>query len=85
MLPIFSDVEDNAPPETSGYLIRRLRYTAKVAHVWTGRDTACRMWSTGGLRKDKYEYSVGSDDLPICTQCLAVASRSTRTRYQSAR
>ena len=34
------------------FLVRRNK--PRVAHIWTGDDTACRMYSTGGLEKLKY-------------------------------
>lgn len=48
------------------YLVRKKN--AKTAHIWTGYDTACRMYSTGGLRKKAY-IAVATTDLPICTMC----------------
>lgn len=48
------------------YLVRKKN--AKTAHIWTGYDTACRMYSTGGLRKKAYEV-VSKCDLPTCSMC----------------
>lgn len=48
------------------YLVRKKK--AKTAHLWTGFDTVCRMYSTGGLRKKSYQ-AVAQTDLPICTMC----------------
>ena len=57
------------------YLLRK-RLTAKsVAHIWTGSDTACRMYSTGGLNPKKYKLSKESYDLKICTMCRNVQER----------
>lgn len=42
---------------------------AKVAHIWMGFDTACRMHSTGGLRQKRYMVAESSGGLPICTMC----------------
>ena len=45
------------------YLIKRRKTPGKkwVAHIWHGNypkslegDTACRMWSTGGMAQEKY-------------------------------
>lgn len=48
-----------------------------VAHIWTGEDTACRMWSTGGIpHKERYETSIDQRGAPICTMCRANAARS---------
>jgi hypothetical protein len=52
------------------YLVRKKN--AKTAHIWTGYDTACRMYSTGGLRKKAYEVvSMGKlpPYIPVCTMC----------------
>lgn len=55
------------------YLTRKRK--PKVAHLWLGRDTACRMYSTGGMRTKRYVVSNDRRDLPICTMCLAVTQR----------
>lgn len=50
------------------YLIRKMG-TRQKAHIWTGEDTACRMWSTNGLKKDLFvlhETTLGKD---ICLMC----------------
>lgn len=47
----------------------------KVAHVWTGEDTACRMYSTGGLRRRRYLIDESDRGLPICTMCDNVTRR----------
>lgn len=49
------------------YLIRKKK--AKVAHIFSGDDTLCRMYSTGGLAKKKYIISYESKSLPICELC----------------
>lgn len=49
------------------YLKRRKK--PRVAHVWTGTDTACRMASTGGLAMRKYEVSGRMDGLRFCEMC----------------
>ena len=48
------------------YLVRKKK--PKTRHIWTGYDTVCRMYSTGGLRKNSYKVEKESD-LPICTMC----------------
>lgn len=48
------------------YLVRKKN--AKTAHLWTGFDTVCRMYSTGGLRKKSYQ-AVSKTALPICAMC----------------
>lgn len=41
----------------------------KKAHLWSGLDTFCNMWSTGGLG---YKYDLFNTDLhrDICTMCF---------------
>lgn len=48
------------------YLVRKNK--PRTAHIWTGFDTVCRMYSTGGMNKKKY-HVVEKNDLPICTMC----------------
>jgi len=48
------------------YLVRKKK--AKTRHIWTGYDTVCRMYSTGGLRKNSYKVEKESD-LPTCAMC----------------
>lgn len=55
-------------PDKAGYIVKK--NGTGVAHAWTGRDTACRMYSTGGLRKYKYEYAVATGDRPMCANCV---------------
>ncbi len=54
------------------YLIRNKPKAKMRAHIWTGTDTACRMWSTGGLISRK-GYSVHStaEGRDICQMCKA--------------
>jgi len=62
------------------YLIRKLK--SKTKHIWTGYDIACRMYSTGGLKKKKYEV-VDSSDLPVCTMCQNVDNAFHGIKKQS--
>lgn len=41
---------------------------SKLAHLWNGKDTWCRLFSTGGLKQENYKV-VEQNDLPICTMC----------------
>jgi hypothetical protein len=40
-----------------------------AAHIWTGEDTACRMFSTGGLRLGKKTVFNELDDRRVCLMC----------------
>ena len=39
------------------------------AHIWINGDTLCRMFSTGGMRPDKYRLVDRTDDMVICSMC----------------
>lgn len=40
-----------------------------AAHIWTGEDTACRMFSTGGLKLGKKEIHQTFGDRRVCLMC----------------
>ena len=63
------------PPELrakSGYLVR---IRGRVAHMWTGSDTACRQYSTGGI-KNPHHYTVADtpDGRQVCKNCQGAVS-----------
>jgi hypothetical protein len=63
----------NSPEQATGvYLTKK---NSKVVHFWTGTDTACRQWSTGGLKKENYEVVTNTMGKDICNQCGIVAVR----------
>lgn len=39
------------------------------AHYWTGSDTYCRMWGTGGLTKKNYKVSDTDQGRAHCSIC----------------
>jgi hypothetical protein len=52
----------------------------RSAHIWLGDDTACRLWSTGGItQRHKYEVIdtpragdlFAESERKICPMCLA--------------
>ena len=54
---------------TGKYLIRD-RGKKQRAHYWTGTDTLCRMWSTGGMRRTQSFFVRDSPDgKEICWMC----------------
>lgn len=57
------------------WLIRKkLKGKKAVAHVWNGEDTACRLWSTGGIGRSRpYEVQEVRGDHPICHMCKMVS------------
>jgi hypothetical protein len=63
-------------PAQIKWLCRRIRTTNK-AHVWLGKDTACRMWSTGGMG-DRSAWKVCAErfnDEAICSLCQDAMNR----------
>lgn len=48
------------------YLINKIK--AKIKHIWKGKDTFCRQYSTGGLNPDNYTV-VDESELPVCVMC----------------
>ncbi|MDJ0600836.1 MAG: hypothetical protein QNJ37_18585 [Crocosphaera sp.] len=61
--------ENNKNDIYDKFLICKKKRQTK-AHIWTGLDTSCTMWSTGGLGNGKdynlYNTNLGRD---ICTMC----------------
>jgi Zn-finger protein len=49
-------------------------------HLWTGTDTVCRMYSTGGLNPKKYVVHRDSDHRKICQNCLRNKKRNAAKR-----
>jgi hypothetical protein len=54
------------------FLIRKRGAKAK-AHLWTGADTVCRMWSTGGLKQESYEVRPDRGLHETCHMCAQLA------------
>lgn len=51
------------------------------AHHWDGHDTACKMWSTGGMNKDhKWSVHAGPGNHSICTMCANVHRKGVEVR-----
>ena len=40
-----------------------------TAHIWMGTDTACRMWSTGGIKNKQMKVLDDRDGRRICQNC----------------
>lgn len=74
---LLAEAARHHPPDLRakpGYLVR---IRGGVAHVWTGSDTACRQYSTGGI-KNRHRYTVTDtpDGRQVCKNCRgAVGSR----------
>jgi hypothetical protein len=56
------------------FLIRTTGQNQK-AHIWVDGDTACRMWSTGGLKKYRFAIKTDRGNHKICHMCKQVADR----------
>lgn len=54
-------------PSTPGFIGRAIG--KGVVHIWDGEDTACRMYSTGGMRQHGLAYSEDTDK-EVCQNCL---------------
>jgi hypothetical protein len=73
------------------FLARRSK-PRRRAHIWLDDDTACRMWSTGGLTPvDDYEVfdapRLGKRDIfgstrKICSMCHNVNRREEERRME---
>ena len=71
-----SNLREPVPPvkkdETKfRYLISLSGHSKTRAHIWIGNDTACRMWSTGGLIGGFEAFGVNDDACgkKICRMC----------------
>lgn len=56
-------------PSDQKFLIRKTGRKI-AAHLWDGADTACRMWSTGGLKKKNYTVHADTQGHEVCVMCL---------------
>lgn len=56
------------------YLLN-LRKNKSTAHYWDGVDTACKMYTTGGMRKNRYTVTATNRNKPICTMCQNVNNK----------
>lgn len=41
----------------------------KKSHLWDGKDTLCRLYSTGGIAGEKYMLSDSPREAGICQLC----------------
>lgn len=59
-----------------GFIFRRTSKKRRVVHVWTGSDTVCRMWSTGGMVHSKFDYVESPEGFTLCANCKEKLRRS---------
>jgi hypothetical protein len=45
------------------------------AHLWTGSNTVCKLYGTGGMNKSRQMLSTTTRGKPICTMCLSVSGK----------
>jgi hypothetical protein len=60
-----------AIPQKAGFLVKcNIKGTPNgKTHLWNGSDTACRLWSTGGLnQKKRWEFYI-EPPTELCTLC----------------
>jgi hypothetical protein len=62
------------------YLVSKKKKS--VAHIWTGNDTACRMYSTGGMSKFKKSVSDNTHGKPICTMCQSAVQNNSIAKHR---
>lgn len=67
-------VSEKKAQNYGAYLYRSLRPSQK-AHLWGGEDTLCRMYSTGGFKKDSMTVHETTEGREICTMCIHMASK----------
>jgi hypothetical protein len=53
------------------YLVNKSKKSGR-AHLWDEGDTYCKMYSTGGLRKKRYEVVDDKEDKEVCLMCQNV-------------
>jgi len=71
---LYTIFENQVIPQLTGKFLIRKKGNV-VAHHWTGTDTYCRMASTGGLNKKKYEVHTTDKGRKICTMCKNVKDK----------
>lgn len=56
------------------YLVPSKGKLKNAAHLWTGEDTLCRMYSTGGLKLRRgYRITESAEGRRTCVMCQSVA------------
>lgn len=67
--------------EKDKFLVRRVGSKSR-AHLWNGSDTACRMFSTGGMCRDRYFCVTHPGPREICWMCQSITDRmKTRRKF----
>ena len=50
------------------------------AHIWTGLDCACRMFSTGGMGKRRQRLFTTPMGKKVCEMCLSVVANKGESK-----
>ena len=67
-------ISNSEEMSTGVYLAKKRK--SKVVHLWTGKDTVCRMYSTGGIKSAEYEIITNTLGRNICTMCSQIAIKN---------
>lgn len=57
------------------YFVPKRNGGKKRAHIWLGKETACRLSSTGGLNPRRYMVADSPGNREICTMCETNAAK----------
>ena len=72
---LLAEAARHHPPDLRakpGYLVR---IRGQTAHMWTGSDTACHQYSTGGIKHlHRYTVTDTADGREVCKNCLGAVS-----------
>ncbi len=60
------------------YFVPKKLSARKRAHLWTGRETVCRLSSTGGLNPSRYMVADDAGEREICLMCETVFAKDKR-------
>lgn len=67
------------------YLLNE-RKPKSMAHLWLGADTACRLWSTGGIKQSRPGWITSPTPVgrSLCQMCLINAGTEPARKQPSA-
>lgn len=60
------------------YFVPKKQTLKKRAHLWTGRETVCRLSSTGGLNPRRYMVADDPGERELCLMCETVFAKDKR-------
>jgi hypothetical protein len=71
-------------PDIDMQYFYNLKKKSTKAHIWTGNDTACKMLSTGGIRKGIKSVYDSTDGREVCSMCKVNHMKSEISRSNHA-